>query len=273
MRRERRLFEAGAAPVPFDDIPHPLPRECHASGVDKQDVAPFTLVQEFESNREVAFDRDSRVAPEGDESLLVTLSRHDRCSRLEVEIGEANCDGLCHAGPRRVQEFENRNVSETEPGRPIRRIQQTLDLLDRERLREGSSSAGSVDQHRGIFHRETFNDQETVVAAHGSQFSGPRRSSEAAMRELSYEPTDPAGRFVVIDEVEIVAQITSVGDHRVHRETSLRSKGPKELLRVRRQRLHRPAASSSPATVFASVITPVRTCSTASSRRILIRRA
>src|SRR5438067_175344 len=92
-------------------------RERSALRVEKE-LGPVTLVEERPAAREVAAQRVDRLAPDGDDALLVALADAPDEPLIEIHGAAVETDRLRYAKPGPVQELDERAVAEAARRRP-----------------------------------------------------------------------------------------------------------------------------------------------------------
>src|ERR1043166_377843 len=191
--------------------------------------------QEIVALRLVIAQRENRVVTDRDDALLAPLPSHLGLLRHDVEIGavESLELGQSHAG--RVEELEDREVSDVDelpfPRAHLGHLKQQIDLRPVEVARQIFVELRRADGARGIRVDDFVSMQVFVEAANGRQRARHGAFAESALGQVAEESAHgdaidalpgPFGAAVVAaEETNEFAKIALVGADSVRRDVPL----------------------------------------------------
>src|SRR5438105_4925051 len=148
--RGKSLTEGNPFAGSADDLPTRLTRDPPPTCVEHHGIrvagpARARAAQREPSVAEVRNQGALRLAPEGNDTLLVALAHDAHHSVFEVELGEIETDRLADADARAVQQFQERAIALREWLVPRDRGEQLLDIGLVERLGNALRNARRAD--------------------------------------------------------------------------------------------------------------------------------
>src|ERR1043166_7023632 len=182
--------------------------------------------QEIVALRLVIAQRENRVVTDRDDALLAPLPSHLGLLRHDVEIGavESLELGQSHAG--RVEELEDREVSDVDelpfPRAHLGHLKQQIDLRPVEVARQIFVELRRADGTRGIRIDDFVSMQVFIEAANGRQRARHGAFAESAHGDAIDALPGPFGAAVVAaEETDEFAKIALVGADSIRRDVPL----------------------------------------------------
>ncbi len=152
--------------------------------------------------------------------------------RREIEIHRL---GYPHA--RGIHELQESSVTGPEGGLVDGSCDQSLNLVDRQRLGQRRPQTRAIEQDRRVFGSELFGDQEPMQAAHRRNLASDGGRFQSGGVELGDVRDGPAGRGIIVSQVgQVIAKVASVGCQGVGRQTAFGAEECEELLHAYLQR-------------------------------------
>ena len=128
-------------------------------------------------------DLSDRAPSDGHESLFAPFAEHPRNPFLEEEVLQLHADQLRNARARRVREFQQRVIADTQRLVRIGGFEQLLHLGDAQDRRQGSPPFGRFDPLARIARGEALADEKPEVGADRGYLPSDRRGREAEVLE------------------------------------------------------------------------------------------
>ena len=129
-------------------------------------------VEERPAPGEVAAHSLDAFSSKRDDPLLVSLAEAPHDAVVQVDPAPVEPDRLADPEPGSVEELDERPVAEGPWSRPVRRLDQTLDLAGRERAGEAIAAPREVELGRRIVLSAAEEDE---VVVEGARRGGPPR--------------------------------------------------------------------------------------------------
>ncbi|MEY4477113.1 MAG: hypothetical protein RJA31_617, partial [Actinomycetota bacterium] len=136
--------------------------------------------QRWAPTNEIRIDRIPRKCPERHDSLLVSFTRQGDDIRhlIRAHVVHRECDDFGDTTTRRVEQFEQCTVAQTDRGVRRSRLEQRGHLLDRQCFREPLRAARRKDRTSRVNFGDAFRDEETVERPNRRQSARNRRGRE-----------------------------------------------------------------------------------------------
>ncbi len=165
---------------PLHDLPHPLPREAFGSPGDKDLCSVLPTGQQGSPIMKIGRKHLLRRTPERDHPILISLTAHDRISKVELQILHLYVYDLGHAQPTGIHHFEHGAIARRHRqgqlflcNGPLD-LDQVFHLCPRKRLRQDLPLLRRVDVERGIVLDISIQKQIPVKVPQSRQFARHR---------------------------------------------------------------------------------------------------
>ena len=199
------------------DGPERLPREAPPARVHEQAAAVADARVQGADVPEVAAHPLRRFAADGNEALLLALSRAHHVARAQVDVVQGQAETLGSAHARGVQELEHGAVPHAARPAQVRRLDERRDDLARQRPRKRPRAPRCFEMLGGIASQRALANQMPVETAERRDTSRDARRAQAAGAQTLQVSDDVVGpgaaqtAVVIVEELGEVGEIAAVG--------------------------------------------------------------
>ena len=179
--REARA-DPGLAPVARDQLPEALPRHRRPASREKE-VGRAPAVERGPTDLEVPHEPARGRLAERHEALLAALARDPENAVVHVHAVAGQTHDLRNAKPRSVEELEHRPIPQAEGTLRVGRLQERLDLVLTQGLRQRQTDAGILQVDRRVLRKFQMRGREGIEAANRRQGARRRARRQAARRK------------------------------------------------------------------------------------------
>jgi hypothetical protein len=217
--------------VALHDLVEPLAGQRPPAKVDERPPLRARPDQHRAPSLDVAAQRGDRGAAEGHEPLARPLALGPQRELLEIEIADFEADGLGRAQPGGVHGLEQRAVAQGERLGAPRLLEQPVDLVAAEHVREPGAAAGRGERGGRVLLEQVLAPQVAVEGAQrrGLAVDGGGRGARAVVAghqagqvvgEVGAGGVED-GQSPLGEEAAHLQEVGAVGLERVAREAAL----------------------------------------------------
>ena len=230
--------EPGLRREASDDQERTCAGERSALGVEEE-LRAVPAVEVRPPAGQVPPQRLDRLGPERDDALLVALADAAHEALLEVDAAALEPDGLADPEAGAVEQLDQRPVAETPRGRPVRRLDQALNLAERKRTRESLAAPREVDLGRRVVVPKTQCHEVAVERACRGRPAGDRARRLAAGSQVGKPGLNLVRARVSRRAPQVGGEVGEVAAVRVDRarRPTRRKQGEEPALRTAGSRL------------------------------------